>query len=170
MTIRVITTPANPANPDEDYVFREQAKRHRTVDKSDEYKFTDMAVEDGPADAKGKRQMTNVVMKYALDGNYIFAVYADNPAFHSRGRDEWESVAKNAIEKFAGMKGLQIKLGPRVEDHNRYNFMAEFSRPIENRPETLELFRARRELREEMEKFEEEEGRLKRLRERAGLV
>lgn len=58
-------------------------------------------------------------------GRYIFAVYNENPEWHSVPRDEWEAGARNAIEKFAAIKGVTVILGPKQEDTNRYNIMAE---------------------------------------------
>jgi hypothetical protein len=58
-------------------------------------------------------------------GKYIFAVYANNLPWHAADRAEWEAGARNAIEKFAAIRGLTITSGPRQEDTNRYNIMAE---------------------------------------------
>ncbi len=63
-------------------------------------------------------------------GRYVFAVYSDNPDWHKAARDEWEAGARNAIEKFAATRNLTIITGPRQEDTNRYNVMAETREPI----------------------------------------
>lgn len=75
------------------------------------------ADEDGLGNVRRERVWTG--------GRYIFAVYAENPEWHSAGRDEWEAGARNAIEKFAAIKGVTVILGPKQEDTNRYNIMAE---------------------------------------------
>lgn len=59
------------------------------------------------------------------NGRYIFAVYADNEGWHKAARDEWGAGACNAIEKFAAVHNVSIIFGPRPEDTNRYNIMAE---------------------------------------------
>ena len=144
MAFKIVTGVPTGKSPLDDVVYRQQAAARARQDKSDDYKTTEIEIEAGPKDGQGRRRRTKVKLKYALDGYFVFAVYGENKDFHSLDREEWDAVAKNAIEKFAATGGHQIKLGPRAEDHNRYNFMAEFTRPVEMKPETVELFRRQR--------------------------
>lgn len=77
--------------------------------------------EADPEDDLGNVKRTRVW----TGGKYIFAVYADNPVWHQADRAEWEAGARSAIEKFAAIRGVSITNGPRQEDTNRYNIMAE---------------------------------------------
>lgn len=149
-------------DPMDDAVYRHQYEASKRVDKSDDYKNTTIEVEVGPKNATGKRSRTPVVLKYALDGFYIFAVFKDNVPFHSLDREEWEHAAKNALEKFAATGGFQIKLGPRPEDGNRYNFMAELTKPVEMKPETIEVFQRARAEREARERYDAETADIRR--------
>ena len=146
-----------------DAVYRAQMAAKQRQDKSDEYKLVSVEIEAGTKNAQGRRPRVKVNLKYALDGCFLFAVFRDNASFHDLDREEWEAAAKNALERYAAVNGLQIKSGPRPEDGNRYNFMIEATKPIEWRPETLEFFRKQRAEREEVEAALAEADRLRRL-------
>ncbi len=161
MAVHVITQLNDPSNPDSDIVVRQQQDAARRRDPSDEYKTVEVEIESGPKDAKnGRRARVGLMLKFPLDGTHVFAVYGDNPAFHSIDRDEWEAAARNAIEKFAGVRGLSITSGPKPENHNRYNMMAEVNKPIEQRAETLAMFE---EQRQQMEQRREAEALMKKM-------
>jgi hypothetical protein len=127
-------------DPWEDQVFRNQWESWDRKDATDEYKYTEVEVEYGPKPVKAgeKRNTAKVTLKFALDGRYMFAVYGDNKHLHNQERDEWDAMAKNALEKFAGVNGFHVDLGPMPEQHNRYNYFVEFTKPIEQRPETIQ--------------------------------
>jgi hypothetical protein len=147
MAIKVITS-IDDADPENDYVYRTQraaAEQEKKVRQTETFRKELVTVEYGAPDLKTrKRPSSTVVLKVPYDSQFAFAVYAENPEFHVRDRLEWEACAKDALEKFAAMAGVAIKLGPRPEDMNRYNFMVEMARPLEWLPETLERMRERR--------------------------
>lgn len=137
MAVQVITDLANPSNPMEDYVFRTQMEHQLVQDRGTTYKTVKVKVEAGPVDAKGKRQIIDVALRYALDQQFIFACFSENlAAFEGTSYDEWKGAAVDALHKFAAMRNFQIKFGPMPEGDNRYNFMAELDKVIEIDPVT----------------------------------
>ena len=130
MAVHVITQMDSARNPEDDIVNRQRREHAARQDPKEEFKTETVMVEYGPKKAGG-RDKSAVVLRYAWDSCYIFAVYADNPAWADRDRDEWEGSAKNAIEKFLAMRNLRIKMTPKPEDTNRYNVMCETATPIE---------------------------------------
>ncbi len=124
----------------DDAVYRQQVEHASRTDPKDTFKMVDIEIEYGPK-LDGKRARDKLTLRYAYDSTYLFAVYGDNPAWGNRDRDEWDAGARNAIEKFCATNNLQIKFGPRPEDMNRYNLMAECGRVIEYAEHTVELMR-----------------------------
>lgn len=140
MAVTVVSDPS-AAKTGDDFVSRMQVFHASRQDEKDEFKNVEVAVEDGPPDGKsGKRPMSAISLRYALDQPYIFAVYAENPAFQARGFEEWRAVAADAIQKHAALNGLAIKMGPRSEDGMRYNIMAELDKPVEVSERALRIF------------------------------
>ena len=113
-----------PLDPN-DIVFRQRLEHAARVAPRDEFRSAVVHVELGPLHTRYP-----ITLKYALNSHYVFAVFAENPAFHDRDREEWSHVADNALEKFAAVRGLQIKLGPRPEDMQPRNRMVECDKPI----------------------------------------
>lgn len=151
-------------DPMSDVVNRQQAAARERQDPGDSYEFTSVKVEAGAKDSKtGKRLQIEVKLKWAWDGRYVFAVYSDNPIFMDEERDVWDGAARNALEKFCAIKGVRIKLGPRPEDGNRYNYMTETEKVIDYKPETLATFKEQREAREAYEIEVAEAARMRRL-------
>lgn len=131
------------ATRDDDYVMRMRALNAQQASPKTTYKAVDVEIEDGPADEKTrKRPLSTIKLTYALDQQFVFAVYRDHPTFHNRGRDEWSGCAINAIQKFASMRGFHVKAGPHPEPGAPYNMMAEFDRPLEMAPETQAVLEA----------------------------
>ncbi len=148
-------------DPMQDQIYRNQVASWNRHDDGEEYKTTEIEVEHGAPDAKtGKKGRVKVNLKFAMDGWYMFAVYGDNTHLHALDRDEWNSVAAHALEKYAGIHGLLVKLGPRPEDHNRYNFMVEFNKAIEMKKSTVELMAKRAAEDEERKQIQEARRRL----------
>lgn len=134
--------PKGGPNVENDNLSRQQAMIRGRKDEKEIFKTETVPITFGPKKEKQevilkwpssariiehRDDLDNVVKRERVytGGKYIFAVYADNPHWQSVSRDEWQSAATNAIEKFAAMKGVSIVLGPRPEDMNRYNIMAE---------------------------------------------
>src|SRR5580693_5722973 len=119
-------------NPEDDALFRQQRDSARRVDKKDDFEYETVGIGGGVLDATTKKKTRHeVVIKFALDGWYAFATLNDNlEAFKDAEREIWMACANNALEKFAAMHGLSVKMGPRPEDHNRYNAMIEVNKPI----------------------------------------
>ena len=131
----------------DDKLAREGRAIRARQDEREEFVKVDVTISTGP-----KNDQNKVVLKYPrsariiehrddlgnvvkrerewTNGRFLFAVYADNAPWHKAARDEWEAGARNAIEKFSAMHGLTIMFGPRQEDTNRYNIMAELREAI----------------------------------------
>lgn len=158
MAVHVITQ--MDRGTDDDVVTRQRREHQARVDATETFKNVTVKIEYGPKKANGSRDRADVVLRYALDSCYIFAVYADNPDWADRDRDEWESGAKNAIEKFLAMKNLQVKMTPKPEDTNRYNVMCEAHKPIEVSEATKQRYLADQAQRERMaQQMQREMGR-----------
>jgi len=129
-----------PIGPD--YLERQKVMHMRRVDEKEEFVKEKVTISTGPKNTAAevvlryprsariiehKDDLDNIVSRERVwtNGKFIFAVYADNPDWHKAARDEWEAGARNAIEKFAAIRGALIERGPRQEDTNRYNVMAE---------------------------------------------
>ncbi len=139
--------PKGGPDVDNDYLAKQVIAHHRRQDEREEFITEVVMISFGP-DKKAvevklrwprsariietRDDLDNVIHRERewTGGRFIFAVYADNPGWHSQARDEWEAGARNAIEKFAAMRNLAIVAGPRQEDTNRYNMMAETREPI----------------------------------------
>lgn len=143
MAIRVITQPdsvrGSQRDPREDVVWRQRQARaaQEKGDAVETFKTEEVEVEDGPEDEKGKRRFSKVILRFAYDSPYIFAVYKDNPDFARRSRQEWTTLATDAIEKFFALRNLRVKMAPKPEDTNRYNVMAETDTAIEWAEDTV---------------------------------
>ena len=123
-------------DPRLDRIARQQRLMKKREVPREQFKTVRVSVEDGPVDAKGGRQRSNVTLRYAVDSFYLFAVFAENELFHTRTFDEWKAVATDALQRHCAIKGVGVKFGPRPEDTNRYNFMVEGDKPLEQSPET----------------------------------
>jgi hypothetical protein len=137
MAVRVSLGTPEGKNPEDDIVYRQQIAAAARQDQSDEYTTAEVEVEFGPAPKSGSRSRARLVLKYAYDATFLFAVYADNPELQKIDRDAWDAIARNGLEKFCALKNLAIKLGPLPELHNRYNWHCEVNRVIEYRESTL---------------------------------
>lgn len=133
----VTTSIPSDRDPMDDQIFRNQVQSWYRDDETEKYAHTEIEVEYGPKKDRGPRDKMKIDLRYALDSRYMFVCYADNKPCQAMDRDEYAAVACNALEKYAGVNGLRIQLGPRPEDHNRYNFMVEFDKEIEIQPSTL---------------------------------
>ena len=134
MAINVVTQFAG--DPRKDVVSRQRhAALVREVKRGtakETYKTVEVEIEDGPPDEKThKRAMTRVRLRYAIDSEYVFAVYGENPNFINRSMEEWRALAAEALHKFAAINHLMVKMGPRNEDGARFNLMAELAGKIE---------------------------------------
>ncbi len=140
--------PKGGPDPEADHLARQKLEHARKVDEREEFQNETVTISTGPKNVAADvvlrwprsariieetDDLGNVVHRKRLwtGGRFIFAVYADNPSWHKAARDEWEAGARNAIEKFAAVRNLSIVNGPRQEDTNRYNVMAETREPIE---------------------------------------
>ena len=134
--------PQGGPDPESDQLARQKAMIRARQDERDVFKTETVQITFGP-----KKDKQDVVLKWPSSarivethddlgnvvhrervytgGRFIFAVYAENQHWHTVSRDEWEAAATNAIEKFAAAKGVSIIMGPKQEDMNRYNIMAE---------------------------------------------
>lgn len=142
MSFQVLTGIPDGQDPRNDAINRGQLASCTRTDPKDEFKTVAVTV-DGVKDTSGKAVKVDVTLRYPLDGWYIFACYSDNEPLQKLDRDMWNSLAGNAIEKFAAVKNKLVKDGPRVELHNRYNWFAELNSAIEYRPETVQFFSER---------------------------
>jgi hypothetical protein len=134
-------------DPNNDMLSRQQRMNAARVDEREEFQTETVTISTGPKNEKQgvvlrwprsarivehRDDLGNVERRERIwtGGKFVFAVYSDNPEWHKAARDEWEAAGRNAIEKFAAMKGLTITLGPKQEDTNRFNLMAETREPI----------------------------------------
>ena len=134
--------PQGGPNVDDDRLARQKRAHAARNDEREEFQEEAVTVSTGPKNTAAvvklrwprsaqivehKDDLDNVVRRERIwtNGRFVFAVYADNPDWHKAARDEWEAAARNAIEKFCAVKGASITFGPRNEDGNRYNMMAE---------------------------------------------
>jgi len=147
-------------DPMADKVFSNQVTSWFRTDKTEDYKHIEIEVEYGAREGNKPKPRAKVKLKYAMDGWYMFAVYGDNPHLQSMDRDEWNALAAHALEKFAGERGMRVKLGPRPEDHNRYNWMVEFDKAVEMKEETVQLMAEQAAARAEEQRVREERRRL----------
>ncbi len=145
MTVIDRSDPRHPRggpDPENDQLSRQQRAHAARQDEREEFQSATVSVSTGPKNApmdvvlrwprsariiEHKDDLGNIERRERVwtGGRFIFAVYGDNPEWHKADRVEWESGARNAIEKFAAMRNLTITNGPRQEDTNRYNQMAE---------------------------------------------
>jgi hypothetical protein len=131
-----------------DYLARQQMMHARRIDEKEEFVKETMTISTGPKNTQAevvvrfprsariiehKDDLDNVIKRERIwtNGRFIFAVYSDNESWHKAARDEWEAGARNAIEKFAAVHNVSITVGPRPEDSNRYNIMAECREAIQ---------------------------------------
>ncbi len=113
MAVHVITQ-MDKGRPEDDRLYRQQLEHAARTDPRETFKNATVEVEDGPTDAKtGRRPRSEITLRYAIDSRYLFAVFAENKAFETRGFEEWFSVASNAIQKFAAVHSLHVTFGPR---------------------------------------------------------
>jgi hypothetical protein len=117
MAVHVITQ--FNGNPEDDIITRQRREHQSRIDATDTYKTEIVHTEIGP---KAKVQ---VVVRYAVNGQFLFATYQDNPAFFERPAEEWALAAKRALEKFVAMRGEQMVRSVKVEDLNPMSYMAE---------------------------------------------
>ena len=125
-----------------DRLARQMVEHARRVDEKEEFVKETVTISTGPKNTavdvvvryprsaqvvEERDDLDNVVNRKRIwtNGRFIFAVYRDNEPWHKAARDEWEAAARNAIEKFAAVHSATITVGPRQEDTNRYNVMAE---------------------------------------------
>jgi len=130
-----------------DRLERQIAEHARRVDEREEFVKEPVTVSTGTKGPGGKSITLDIVVRYPRsarivehkddlgnvvnreriwsNGRFIFAVFSDNPEAQTLDRDVWEAYARNAIEKFAAVHNANIIFGPRPEDTNRYNIMAE---------------------------------------------
>jgi hypothetical protein len=140
--------PQGGPDPEADNLHRQRLSHAKKKDEREEFIKETVKIAVGP-----KATMSEVILRYPrsvhyidtkdeddivikrdrvwTNGRYVFAVYSDNVPWHGVSRDEWEAGARNAVEKFCAIHNASIKFGPRQEDTNRYNIMAEVSEPIE---------------------------------------
>lgn len=143
--------PKGGPDPDNDQLSRQQRAHAAKRDEREQFQTETVSITTGPKKVEvkvnlrwprsarivevpddGDDDLGNVRRQRVwTGGRYIFAVYNENPDWHAVPRDEWEAGASNAIEKFAAIKGVTITLGPKQEDTNRYNIMAETREIIE---------------------------------------
>jgi hypothetical protein len=157
MAIHVITTPDAAKSPTDDVVYRQKMARANQVDATEEFKTETVEVEygDPKRDDKGRvvsQPMTKIVLRYAYDSPFVFAVIRENPDWVNKARDLWQAVASDAIEKLFAVRGLQTKMAPKPEDTNRYNLMAEANAPIEHSARYTALRQAVDSKRDQMQK------------------
>ncbi len=137
-----------------DRLERDRLEHARRVDEKEEFVKETIIVSTGAKGPGGKSMTFDVVVKYPRsarivehkddlgnverrervwsNGRFIFAVYSDNPEAQSLDRAVWEAYARDAIEKFAAVhNNANIISGPRQEDTNRYNIMAETREAIQ---------------------------------------
>lgn len=134
-------------DPDNDMLSRQQRINAARQDEREEFQTETVTISTGPENTEQevalrwprsarivetRDDLGNVVHRERIwtGGKFVFAVYSDNPEWHKAARDEWEAAGRNAIEKFAAMKGLTITMGPKQEDTNRFNIMAEVREEI----------------------------------------
>ena len=140
--------PQGGPNVEDDQLSR-QIRAHRAKkDEREEFTKETVVISTGPKNTASevvvkyprsaqiiehKDDLDNVIKRERVwtNGRFVFAVYTDNPNWHRAARDEWESAARNALEKFCALRGATIKMGPRAEDMNRYNIMVEVNNPIQ---------------------------------------
>ncbi len=132
----------------DDQLARQRLLHARRVDEKEEFIKETVKISTGPKNIavdvvlryprsaqiiEHKDDLDNVTKRERIwtNGRFIFAVYSDNEDWHKAARDEWEAGARNAIEKFAAVRGAAIISGPRPEDTNRYNIMAECREAIQ---------------------------------------
>jgi hypothetical protein len=142
MAVHVITQIDQNRDPMTDRLYRQQLEHARRQDPKEVFETVEVSVDDGKPDKDGHRPQSAVQLRYALDSNYIFAVYGENEYWHSRSTDEWKSAAKDGLVKFAAIRNRRVVLGPRDEDSNRYNVMLELDQPVKMNPETVARIKA----------------------------
>jgi hypothetical protein len=125
-----------------DRLTQQQMAHSRKVDEKEVFTSETVTISTGPKNVaqdvvlrfprsarivETRDDLDNVIHRERVwtGGKFVFAVYADNEPWHKAARDEWESAGRNAIDKFCAMRNLNIIHGPRAEDTNRYNIMAE---------------------------------------------
>lgn len=126
MAVTIITQVDRPSKNDK--LAQQQAEHRRRVDTRDSYVDEKVTVHFG---AGGKDATHDITLTRPINGPYVFITAAKNQAIANHNSYEvWQAVAHDAINKFCGLRSASIKFGPRPEDHNRYNFMAELQAPI----------------------------------------
>ena len=139
--------PKGGPDPENDQLSRQQRAHAARQDEREEFQSETVTISAGPKNepmdvalrwprsariVEHRDDLGNVERRERIwtGGKFIFAVFSDNPEWHKADRAEWEAGARNAIEKFAAMRNLTITAGPRQEDTNRFNQMAEVREPI----------------------------------------
>lgn len=139
--------PRGGPNPEDDRLARQRRAHAAKIDEREEFLTEEITISIGPKNEahtvvlryprsafvkEHRDDLDNVVKRERVwtNGRFVFAVYADNPSWHKAARDEWEAGARQAIEKFTAIRGNTIIAGPRQEDTNRFNIMAEVREPI----------------------------------------
>ncbi len=139
--------PKGGPDPNNDQLSRQQRAHAARQDEREEFQSETVTISAGPKNAamdvvlrwprsarivEYRDDLGNIERRERIwtGGKFIFAVFSDNPEWHKADRAEWEAGARNAIEKFAAMRNLTITTGPRQEDTNRFNQMAEVREPI----------------------------------------
>ena len=126
MAMMIISQVDRPSKDDK--LTQQQAEHRRRVDPKDSYVNAKVTVMFG---AGGKDSQHEITLRYPVKGQHIFVTAAENQAIANRNSYEvWRAVAYDAINKFCGLRGVGVKFGPRPEDHNRYNFMAELQEAL----------------------------------------
>jgi hypothetical protein len=160
---RVITSLPEGVRPEDDQIYRAQMQAAQREDAKDVYKLEPITVSYGLPGDKGKYPTAEVTLRYPLDAPYLFCCLSDNAACERLAYPDWVSLANEALQKFAAMRGLPVKLGPRAEDHNKYSQYVETNRPIEMQPETVARFAQQKADAEARQAAEAERARLARL-------
>ncbi len=139
--------PQGGPDPEADQLARQKIMHARRVDEKEEFTSETVTISAGPKNTsvdvvvkfprsarivEQKDDLDNVIHRERVwtNGRFAFAVYSENPLWHKAARDEWEAGARNALEKFAAMRGATIMNGPKAEDTNRYNMMIELRERI----------------------------------------
>jgi hypothetical protein len=58
-------------------------------------------------DVAGK-EAAPIVLQLGPTPGDVFAVYRDNPAYHKATREDWETCARNAIDRWAAIEGFRL--------------------------------------------------------------
>lgn len=58
--------------------------------------------------------------------HFVFASFGDNPAYHNMQHEDWQHLAKGAIDRFMAIKGLN-STGVFTSSTSPYDFMASWT-------------------------------------------